>query len=295
MLLKDALTLFINEFSNAATKKSYYYSLIPMSDYIGPCKPIDQITPVHLVEYHQHIKLSPNSPATINKKVKGIQRFFNWCVSLDLLIKSPASAIHSKRRIQKVPKLKAMTDEEFHALLDYTKWRPRDHALVLFLGDTACRAAGAANLKIEDVDLDKQIATVTEKFDKTRLVAFGHDCANAIRLWLLKRPKTAGEYLFSRRPQAMKPDNISLIIRRACLTIGIRSLGSHSLRHRKGHQMADAGIAASVAATALGHSDPTTTLQHYYPDDWARAKDALTELAHQSKVNILPLKKVSSK
>lgn len=296
MQLINAVDLFLGDFQNPSTKKSYYYCLIPMRDYIGPTKPITVITPAHLIEYGQTLYTKDRAPATVNKHVKAIKHFFRWCVTLELLDKSPATVMHAPRRDLQVPKSKAMTDREFSQLLDYMRWKPRDHALLLFLGDTGCRAAGAANLRIQDIDLDNHTATVTEKFDKSRPVAFGADCAIAIRAWLIKRPKTAGDYIFSRRPTAMKPDNISLIIRRACQVVNIRSLGSHSLRHRKGHQMADAGIAASIAATALGHSDPAITLQHYYPRDWARAKEALESLAHTTKPNvIIPLPKAQTK
>jgi hypothetical protein len=51
------------------------------------------------------------------------------------------------------------------------------------------------------------------------------------------------------------------------------------LRHRKGYQFADGRIAPSVAKTALGHENVLTTLQHYYPDDWERAKTSLEQLS----------------
>ena len=76
----------------------------------------------------------------------------------------------------------------------------------------------------------------------------------------------------------MKPENVSLIIRRAAQLAGVRVLSSHSLRHRKGHQLADSRIAPSIAATVLGHSDVVITLQHYYPADWESAEQAMREL-----------------
>lgn len=73
-------------------------------------------------------------------------------------------------------------------------------------------------------------------------------------------------------------------MRRACYSLRkqgyeIRTLSAHSFRHRKGHQFADARINPSVAATALGHESVLTTLQHYYPDDWETAAEAMEEFA----------------
>ncbi|MCB0079217.1 MAG: hypothetical protein KDD73_17590, partial [Anaerolineales bacterium] len=41
--------------------------------------------------------------------------------------------------------------------------------------------------------------------------------------------------------------------------------------------LADARVAPSIAATALGHTSIQTTLDHYYPGDWESAEKALRE------------------
>nr|MCU0497929.1 tyrosine-type recombinase/integrase [Anaerolineae bacterium] len=81
----------------------------------------------------------------------------------------------------------------------------------------------------------------------------------------------------------IKPDNISQIVRRICHAAAIRGQGSHALRHRNGHQMADQGVAPSVAARVLGHSDVMVTLKHYYPKDWKRAEKTMKDLAYKPK------------
>jgi integrase len=112
---------------------------------------------------------------------------------------------------------------------------------------------------------------VTEKGDKTRWVRFGPLCAIALARWQLVRPRSAGPYLFSSTAQPIKADNISLMIRRACVKVGIRVLSGHSFRHRKGHLLADQKTPITLAATILGHSDPMVTAHHYYPSDMESA------------------------
>jgi integrase len=116
-------------------------------------------------------------------------------------------------------------------------------------------------------------------------VSFGENTAQALRNWLFVRPqkhRVTGVYVFSLNGEYMNPEQISQIIRRNCHRIGLRSLGAHSLRHRKGHQFADARIAPTIAAVALGHADVTTTLSHYYPDDYESADRALRELSQDN-------------
>ena len=288
MLLTHTIELFLNE-KLTVTRQSYFYILRDMQDYLGRNRPIDSIKPEHLVEYTNAVNARDYSPITVRRYVKTVKTFFNWVVDLELIDKSPARVLKLRKVSDYVPPEKAMSEAELATLLDYVKYKPRDHALILFIADTGCRAGGASLLKIADLDLPHCRATVTEKGNKTRPVAYGEACARVIGLWLIKRPQSAGPYVFSRNQNPVKPDNISQIIRRNCLKCGLRSLGSHSLRHRKGHQLADARIAPSVAATAMGHEDARITIEHYYPHDWERAEAALRELSHHDEkpINII--------
>lgn len=279
MNLQDAIHLFLAEYQNAGTREAYRYCLIPMRDYLGPARPLTNVQPVDMAEYIAAMKARGYADATQRKNIQAVKRFWNWCVEFELVEVSPARSIRGKKLKTYISRDKAMTDAELEAILEHARYKPRDYALILFLADTGARAQGAANLTVDNLNLDECIAMVTEKGDKTRPVAYGVRTANAIRIWMLRRPRTAGDYVFSRRQTPLKPDNISQIIRRACIAAGVRSLGSHSLRHRKGHQLADARTAPSIAATALGHSDPVITLQHYYPADWDTALAELKRLA----------------
>lgn len=277
MELYKAVDLFLNE-HKPTTRRSHAYSLRPMRDFLGPSRPVDAVRPEHVLEYAHTLLNRSLAPASIRKHYKAIKAFFNWLVRIELIARSPAAVLRSPGYETYVSRDKAMTDVELNRLLDFVKWKPRDHALILFLADTGCRAGGAAYLTTADLELDTLRAYVTEKGDKRRPVAYGPACGRALRLWLFKRPRSAGDYVFSRGARAVKPENISQIVKRDCLKAGIRPLGSHSLRHRKGHQLADAHVAPTIAATALGHSDPVVTLHHYYPADWDSAERELRKL-----------------
>lgn len=288
MRLKTAVDLFLSRHLSKSTIKAYRSILLPLSAKLGD-KPVREIRPADLIGYVG--SLNPDySPATRNKIVKGIKALFNWLIEIDELEKTPAGAVKVRKPPREIPREKAMSDIELETILRWTYPKPRDYALILFLADTGCRAGGAAGLKVKDIDLTRRRAIVTEKGQKTRPVVFGEDCANAIRRWLLVR-KFHGEYVFSRIRTPLQSAQVGQIVRRACLAAGVRSLGSHSLRHRKGHQFADNKIAPSIAATALGHSNVHVTLEHYYPTDFESAEEALRQLATDtSKKSIIKFK-----
>ena len=278
MRLDNAIRLFIASTHNPATRRSYMQTLRELESQIGGGRPLVNVESAHIIELIQALHVRRLAPATIHRHIKTIKAFFNWCIHLEYLEKSPAAPVKNRRPQTYIERDKAMSDDELAAIISYVRWKPRDHALVLFVADTGCRAAGAAGLRLADLDLDKQQAYVIEKGNKRRPVWFGNRCTRAFRVWLIKRRGDRGEYVFMMDGKKMQADNVSTIIRRACKAVGIRSLGAHSLRHRKGHALADARVAPSVAATALGHERVLTTMEHYYPADYDSAEAAIREL-----------------
>lgn len=284
MLLSQAVDLFLGQQTHS-TRNSYKYTLFAMRDYVGPARPLEAVAPEHLLEYMQTVRERPgvHSPATINKYVKTIRVFFNWCVKNEFLAKSPAGGVKRVREYKSIPRTKAMPDSTYETLLDYAKWTPRYHALVLFLGDTGCRIGGAAHLRWSDIDLDAHTAMVEEKGKPPRPVFFGEECAQALRRWQTQHTGPRSSFVFQQEGKLMRNDSLGHLFERLCHRAGIGQWGPHSLRHRKGHQLADHRIAPTVAAKALGHENPTITLNYYYPDDWERVRQAVEGLTHDAR------------
>lgn len=279
MLLKEAVTLFLDDYQNLATRRAYSDALTPLLGWLGNDRTAAEVEASDLIRYTQKLRESNRADTTIVKHIKTIKTFFLWLERLGLVSPpNPVRAIRQKRIVHKIRKDKAMHDDELTRVLDYVKWKPRQHALILFLATTGCRAGGAAGLKIEDLDLEAHRAMVTEKGDKTRPVLFDEATANALRLWLIKREPCEHSYVFTWQGKKITSAAVGQIVRRACLRVGVRSLGSHSLRHRIGHKFAEEKVAPTMAQVYLGHTDVTITLQAYYPDDWSSIEDALRQI-----------------
>lgn len=278
--LDQAINLFLGE-HKPTSAASYGYELRQMSDFVGGARPVEGITPALMIEYHQWLRSKNYAPATLTKKIKSAKIFFSWCARLELVPRSPATALKQPRPPRAITRDKAMREDELSKILAAVEFKPRDTALILFLADTGVRRGAAAGMRIGDLDMRNRRAVVTGKGDKTRTVSFGWECDTALKKWLAKRNNSQGDYVWHRYGAPMQAANVSRIVRRACEAAGVRSLGAHSLRHRKGHQFADARIAPSVAATALGHSDVVITLTHYYPSDEATAESEMQRLSYR--------------
>ena len=282
--LQKAINLFLGEHT-PATEKSYKYVLRALRDYVGPARPLLNVTTADLLEFMHAIKDRPDvhSPATYNKYVKTIRTFFNWCIRLNLLDSaSPAAGL--KRMRESRDRKKAMSDELYEQLIEYARALAiagRDHralAFLLFIGDTGCRIGGAANLRWNEVHFDQSFAEVLEKDQQRRAVFFGEECLSALKRWRGRHSMRRGDYVFSRSGGKMLTANLSQYFRRLCQRAEIGSWGPHSLRHRKGYQLADAMIPATTAAQVLGNS-VDIMLRYYYPQDLERVQQVMRDLA----------------
>lgn len=294
MKLIEAIELFLGEYIET-TRDSYKYPLYDMRDHIGPVREIDTIKPELIIEYVQTVRKRPSikSPATYNKYVKTMRVFFNWCIKMQLIESSPALAVKRQRQNKSIDRVKAMTDAVYLRLLDYAKWNPRYYALVLFLGDTGCRCGGAATLQWDDVDFEGQKAFVTEKGKPRRPVFFGDECNKALIRWQLQHTGRDGNYVFQLHGRLLKNNSLGQLFERICNRAGIGQWGPHSLRHRKGHALANDKTPPSLAARVLGHDNIMTTINYYYPDDWESVQHVAEAHHFKSKqdTNIIPLRR----
>lgn len=278
MRLDEAVALYLLNTTNPRTRETYAYSLNPMVAFIGPARDLNQVSPLAVGEYADFIRSKDSAEATKAKHIKAIKVFFNWLVNNDFLDKSPARVVKSIRVQPSQTREKAIEDEELFAILDYAKWDARKYSLLLFLADTGCRAGGASNLRASDIDLPRKTARVTEKGDITRKVWFGDQCRVALITWLSRRSGAKGDYVFSRDGRQIQPASISQIIFRCCLAAGVNPRRSHSIRHWKGHTLADDRVPAPTIQKVLGHKSMNSTW-NYMPHDDETAYRAVQEHA----------------
>lgn len=276
--LQYAVDLFLSE-QIETTAQSYHYVLHDMLRHLGPACAISDVDTVRLIQYRQAIWKRPYKSGTRYKYVKTVRTFFNWLVRNRMLDESPAVAMKQENLSKEVPESKAMPELALARLLHYASFDPRVNALVRFLADTGCRRGGAAGLRVCDLNLFAREATVLEKGNKKRTVAYGESTQTALEVWLGAHPRLDHEFVFSADGEPISAPAIAQLFRRTCIEAGIGSWGPHALRHRKGHQFARARISPKIAAEALGHTDVRITLNHYYTHSWNEAKQALEDLA----------------
>lgn len=292
------------------TRSAYKEVMDGMLSFINPDTAPNKVGPDEVAAYIQAVESreTVKSLATVNKHIKTVKTFFNWAERMRFILGNPARILKLRKLSTYVQRDKAMSDIELNTVIDHARKRVenetrsitggiinvdlyRDLALVLFLADTGCRRGGASGLKMTDIDLHNHAAIVTEKGEKERTVWFGNECAEALRQWFDVRSKWLLQnnhglrdvYVFQRYGEQLAPAALGQRIRRICLAAGVRSLGPHSLRHRKGHSL-QKETDIVTASIVLGHSDSSITARYYFKRDTAHAEEIVRGLAFNSTV-----------
>lgn len=171
----------------------------------------------------------------------------------------------------------------------------RDHALLLFLYNSGCRADEAAQLRIGDLDLQRE---GSKSFSIGRIVGKGRK-VRAVPLWpktveemrLLIGNRGTDEHVFlNRRAEPMTRFGIYSVVKRHAASLAKRQksverkrVSPHTLRHTAATHLLRAGVDLNTIRAWLGHVSIDTTNIYTEVDFETKAKAlALCEVIPKS-------------
>ena len=201
-----------------------------------------------------------NSPATALVRFKSLQQFFRHCVAEQELDASPMVGM-SAPDVKEVP-VPVVADDVLERLLKSRSGKPlgdrRDTAILRIFLDTGCRLAEVTNLRLSDVDLERQLVTVRGKGDRVRITTFGLKTAAALDRYLRQlereRPESLSEpfgWLWVGRQGRMTTSGLTDVLHRMCDDAGVPRLHWHQLRHTFAHTwLAEGGTEGDLMALA---------------------------------------------
>lgn len=281
--LSGAVQQFVHDDPDRSpqTNKQYGMVLGLLVDHLDADRRLVSIQAAELEDYVATLRTGagyyrnrPLKDSTVTGYVTIIKAFFDWCVNADLLTSSPAAWLRRRKAKPENKASRAVPEDELQRMIAYCRWdSKRNYALIMFLADTACRVGGCASLQISRLDLEGRTAVLVEKGDKLHRVRFGPATAEALAIWLQRRPQPNPDHDYvwtGQGPdyQPLQTNSIAEVIRVAARKTGAsRKWGPHSLRHAAGHRLAKGGVPVAGIQTKLGHSNPMTTMQFYMPGD----------------------------
>ena len=233
-----------------------------------------------------------NSVRTRNARLTAIHSLFRFAATFH-----PEHAALIQRVLAMPPKrfervlVTYLTEDEIDALLaspDRATWTDRrDHALLLLAIQTGLRASELIGLKVGDVHLGAGAhVSCRGKGRKDRITPLTRDTVATARAWLDERRGQPDEPLFpTRRGRRLSRDALERRLAKhvalaatSCLSLGVKRITLHTLRHTAAMRLLRAGVDASVIALWLGHESVETT-QIYLHADMAIKEQALARTA----------------
>jgi integrase/recombinase XerC len=205
------------------------------------------VTRDHVSDFITHL-IETRSASTASVRYRALQQLFNWLVAEEEIDVSPMAKMTPPLVPEKpVP---VLTDDQLRALLASCKGRDfrdrRDMAMIRLFADTGLRLDELTQLRVDDVDLDDQVAVVLGKGRRPRAVPFGVKTTQALDRYIRARAhhNRAGEpplWLGDNNKQPMTPNGVRQAIYRRGEQAGITDLHPHMLRHTFAHTWLNEG------------------------------------------------------
>lgn len=211
------------------------------------------------------------SAHSLHGYVRAVRHFFKWLEEEGCLPASPARRLELPR----LPKgtIRGIAQEDLRRILaEARRSGPRDHALAWFLYSTAARVGGAVGLRLSDLRLERGLAYVREKGDKTRPVFLMPEAIHAMQAWLEARqawlevrPDREGDdHVFLGERGPLKPSGIYQVMKRLAKRAGVRAgWNPHNWRHRRIRDLQANGMPLGVLSQVAGHASVGVTADIY--------------------------------
>ena len=206
--------------------------------------------------------------ASSNRKIASFRRFYAWAQQSSLINHDPCVHILLGKMATRLPK--SLSEAQVEALLnapDDTVLGLRNRAMLEVMYASGLRVTELVGMRMLDVSLADGVLRITGKGNKTRLVPFGQEANEHLKIYLkqsrphLLKNKTCDEVFVTARASAMSRQMFWYVVKDCAMKVGIPSvlISPHTLRHAFATHLLNHGADLRVVQLLLGHVDITTT------------------------------------
>ncbi len=260
------------------TKRFFHF----LEKYYPRINSLEKVTKEIALDYQKYLgsyknrKGEPLSSKTRILRLIIIRKFFSFLVKQDLILKNPASSITLPKEEQRLTR-NILTEKEMLALLENMKLTDpvsiRNRAIIELFYGCGMRTTELCQLKVQDVDLKEQTATIVKgKGNKFRIVPIGQYATHYIQLYLekarkymLKGKRNDPGYLFlSQRGNPFNNTTINKSVMRSVAKKleNKKYLSCYSMRHSIATHLLANNVDITYIAKLLGHSSLRTTQRY---------------------------------
>jgi integrase/recombinase XerD len=242
----------------------------------------NEITREIIEDYQQFIREArtredrPPANTTVRVKLNALKAFFSFLVDRNVVLRDPTTMIIAPKEEQRLTRRVPTPDEVIEILRSVEPRDPtsmRDRAILELLYASGMRTSELCNLKVSEVDLKDQTATIVRgKGGKTRIVPIGQYAAHYIELYLkegrkrlLRGNREDPGYLFLSAigtPLNRQTINRAVFDRINRNLDGEQRITCYSFRHASATGLIANGVDIAYVAQLLGHESLETTKRY---------------------------------
>lgn len=202
------------------------------------------------IERFRVTRLKTCTKSGVGIDLRHLRAFFNWCITMDYLIRSPISGLKIATGQKPV---RFLTKDEINALYDAIGNDKKARDLVTFYLATGARATEILPNRFNWANVFHNEITLLGKGEKIRHIGL-NDTLKSI-LESRKHLKYPFPYSY---------DGVyEMIVRKYYPLAGIQDANLHTLRKTAGAHLIQAGVDIYRVSKFLGHSSVTVTERHY--------------------------------
>lgn len=211
-----------------------------------------------------------NTHRSVNRKISALRSFWKYLQFSGHTDNNPWRKLSLAKFGQALPSF--LSTEEINSLLNHnftdSKYGIRDQAIVELLFATGIRVSELHDIKIADIEFEKNEILVTGKGSKERIVILGKNAKKVLitylttlRTELIRTGKTKTPFLFlNYKGQPLTQRSVQRIIKSLALACGItKDITPHTLRHTFATELLNGGADLRAVQELLGHSSLSTT------------------------------------
>ena len=231
------------------------------------------VDPREIIDYRGHLLQRGSSPATVNRRLVSLRRYFLWAKKQGMTSDTPFDMLERVRvKEQKDVAPRWLTRNEQLALLRAVRQgeNERDLAIIQMMLSAGLRISEVAGLNMSDIELNDRSGWVYVRIGKgmkPRSIPLSVHVRNALQAYLKIRPDSDEDGLFLGQRGPLSEWGIHAIVKKYAYQARLEEVTSHTLRHSFAKNLVDTSTPLDQVATLLGHESLETTRIYTQPSE----------------------------